>query len=998
MMKAIKFCLIIFCLVTAANSFGQFAYTHTPVNGSFTYNTSPTTIHAAGVDDNLSAAINIGFTFQYGCTNYTQIKVSSNGWLSFNTTLTGPDITNNLATSTSRPVLAPLWDDLAVGSAGNVNYQLTGTSPNRVLTIEWKQMEWNYSASTWAISFQCKLYEGTNNIEFVYDRNGNATANVTSASASIGISGTTSGQFYSLGDVSASPTVSTVTETTNLSSKPATGQIYRFSPVQCSGTPVAGSANSSVTITCASSTTTTLSLTGASTGCGITYQWQSSPNNSTWTNIVGATSATHVLTVSSDTYYRCVITCTNSGLSSNSSSIFVDVGNVAGIPGGYTNITLPYSGLAQTTCGAGNDLTSSNVTNICGSSSYYGGEDILYTFTPSASGNITVTMNNTSGTVGFMLYSGCPTGGGSCLGYAQSSSTTQSICVSVTSGTTYYLIIDSWPSPSCFSYDLTITAPSGVPLGTSCVSNPHIISSIPFSATNLTTCCSGNQYTSANACSSLYMDGEDYVFQYTPSTNQSINITLSNTLTYTGVFVTQGCPNSGTCVASNTNTAGNPSICGVNLTAGVTYYIIVDTWPSPNCTPFDISIQSNSALATCNLSYTSSTISYSNDSYTAGTNMTGLTDDHFAPSYTPIGFTFCFDGINYTQCLVSTNGYIIFDPVGCTPNLPGGNAVPNGSSAWSITGAIPNTTNAPRNAILAPWHDIDPSVAGNIRYQVLGTAPNRRLVISYDNIAMYSSSCNSQRFRGQVKLFETSNNIEIHIEQKVVCSSWNSGQAILGLHNYNGTIAVVPAGYNAPTQWTASNAAWRFVPSCPTCTVVLNSSDLRADVSCQKGKADISWSCGKESITQNYEVERSLDGTNFIRIASISKSPNAGQINHYSFTDVIGQNEQGITPMVYYRIKQNESTGNANYSNIVYANCSETDPVQIFPNPNEGNFTINLPEAATVVITDVFGKEISKVFFSQGEHEINLANEKSGIYLLKVLRKDSQSVVRVIKN
>jgi hypothetical protein len=90
------------------------------------------------------------------------------------------------------------------------------------------------------------------------------------------------------------------------------------------------------------------------------------------------------------------------------------------------------------------------------------------------------------------------------------------------------------------------------------------------------------------------MNGDDFVYTYTPSTNECVSITLSNTGTYVGLFVTDACPSSGSanCIASNTSSSGNPSITSVNLTAGTTYYITISTWPSPQCTPFDISITS----------------------------------------------------------------------------------------------------------------------------------------------------------------------------------------------------------------------------------------------------------------------------------------------------------------------------------------------------------------------------------------------------------------------
>lgn len=316
----------LFILIVITQSvYAQLDYTFSSSSGTFTNNASPTTIHAAGTDDVLSSAINIGFTFNYECTDYTQIKVSTNGWLTFNTALTSSTTTNNLATSTTRPVLAPLWDDLQVYTGGAVNYKLTGSSPNQVLTVEWSVMEWNYGSSGDVISFQVKLYETTNVIEFIYSQGADV---VNSGSASIGISGTTSGLFYSLDGTGASPNASTVTETTNLSTKPATGQVYTFTPAAaCSGTPNAGTATPSPATVCNGSTST-ISLSGYSSGCGISYQWQSaSAIGGPYSDISGATLTTYEATVTADTYYRCITTCSNGGGTNTSSVATVTLDN-----------------------------------------------------------------------------------------------------------------------------------------------------------------------------------------------------------------------------------------------------------------------------------------------------------------------------------------------------------------------------------------------------------------------------------------------------------------------------------------------------------------------------------------------------------------------------------------------------------------------------------------------------------------------------------------------
>ena len=221
-MKNILFMFpLLFILNIAAHSQVS-GYGYAKTTSTYAYNASPTVIHAAGINDAISSAINIGFTFTYNSSNYTQFKASTNGFLTFNTANVLAQPTNNLKTSTERSIVAPLWDDNQTGASGNVNYKLTGTTPNRILTIEWKALRWNKSGfSAGTIDTQIKLYETTNVIEFVYNRGTyQSFSNSTGIGASIGLSGSTSGDFMSISDLNPSPTSSTITETTTIGASP----------------------------------------------------------------------------------------------------------------------------------------------------------------------------------------------------------------------------------------------------------------------------------------------------------------------------------------------------------------------------------------------------------------------------------------------------------------------------------------------------------------------------------------------------------------------------------------------------------------------------------------------------------------------------------------------------------------------------------------------------------------------------------------------------------
>ena len=92
--------------------------------------------------------------------------------------------------------------------------------------------------------------------------------------------------------------------------------------VGCTGTPTAGTAASTPAARCASGTFS-LSLTGASTGPSITYQWRSSTvSGGPYTNISGANTPSFTTgSVSTTTYFVCVVTCSISGLTATTNEV-----------------------------------------------------------------------------------------------------------------------------------------------------------------------------------------------------------------------------------------------------------------------------------------------------------------------------------------------------------------------------------------------------------------------------------------------------------------------------------------------------------------------------------------------------------------------------------------------------------------------------------------------------------------------------------------------------
>jgi hypothetical protein len=118
------------------------------------------------------------FTVYFYGVAYTTAWMCTNGWVSF-----GADPGTNVYSNTSLPAAAapnqaiyPWWDDLVYDEAewddAAMVYQVSGTSPNRVLTIEWNNLRYvgTGGTSTHKAAFQVILYETTNVIEIIYNR------------------------------------------------------------------------------------------------------------------------------------------------------------------------------------------------------------------------------------------------------------------------------------------------------------------------------------------------------------------------------------------------------------------------------------------------------------------------------------------------------------------------------------------------------------------------------------------------------------------------------------------------------------------------------------------------------------------------------------------------------------------------------------------------------------------------------------------------------------
>lgn len=115
-----------------------------------------------------------------------------------------------------------------------------------------------------------------------------------------------------------------------------------------------------------------------------------------------------------------------------------------------------------------------------------------------------------------------------------------------------------------------------------------------------------------------YLNGNDVVYSYTAATSGVINITMTPTGTFSGIFAYASCADIGiNCLAGVANGGTTVRTFDLPVVAGSTYYIVISTWAAPQTTAYTLTIQTvncppPTTLAVGSLTQTSANLTWAN--------------------------------------------------------------------------------------------------------------------------------------------------------------------------------------------------------------------------------------------------------------------------------------------------------------------------------------------------------------------------------------------------
>lgn len=450
----------------------------------------------------------------------------------------------------------------------------------------------------------------------------------------------------------------------------------------------------------------------------------------------------------------------------------------------------------------------------------------------------------------------------------------------------------------------------------------------------------------------IYLGGNEALYTVTPTTTGSYAINYAGQ-TWSSIWVFSGaCPAAGgTCVGSVSSSTATQSLV-VSMTAGVQYWILFDTFPSPpspcpgtfsisNVPPPVVASDCNQAVNVC-------------------TNINFQID--------PNGF-----GTTNEIPALGTTG---------NPDFWAADAVmsPWGSDNWGClrSGELNST-----------WMVVNVLTGGSLQFTFGGLGTQTGF---YDWIMYPFNASACAQVAGNTL-------------SPVRCN-WN-GVSTGG----TGLASPPPAGgdptnYEPPltvgsyTQWLICFSNWSSVSTAVPLqfggTAVVSCSPLPVemlhfDANVVGASVALEWITASEQNTSRFIVERSVDGASWTELATVHAAGFSSTPRLYKHLDHAPHHGVG-----YYRLRTLDVDGAESLSVIRTVRFS--DSWIVAPNPTTGSFTVlRLPENSRPRLFDAFGREmpVAVTRFDGGSATVDATGASPGVYQLR-FNEDAGAALRVV--
>ena len=166
-----------------------------------------------------------------------------------------------------------------------------------------------------------------------------------------------------------------------------------------------------------------------------------------------------------------------------------------------------------------------------------------------------------------------------------------------------------------------------------------------------------------------------------------------------------------------------------------------------------------------------------------------------------------------------------------------------------------------------------------------------------------------------------------------------------------------------------------------------------------KGRDNLlEWATSTEQNSAAFELERSLTGNSFVKIATVPAAGNSNSTKIYPYKDA------GIdklnSSVFFYRVKQVDLNGAFKYSSIVRLNYNQNDVAKsiVYPNPTQGLITVTVGDRALVgsmaTVLDINGRTVQQVKITAQSQSFNFSTLSNGVYFIRLQNKEVMKIIK----
>ncbi|MFN3875626.1 MAG: hypothetical protein ACK4L7_06910, partial [Flavobacteriales bacterium] len=171
----------------------------------------------------------------------------------------------------------------------------------------------------------------------------------------------------------------------------------------------------------------------------------------------------------------------------------------------------------------------------------------------------------------------------------------------------------------------------------------------------------------------------------------------------------------------------------------------------------------------------------------------------------PIGFDFTFNNQTYDRIGINANGWISFGLSTLTPSVN----MASSSAYFPLSSTAAITPAHLRNRVAGFGRDIQGQAGSEIRMETIGSAPNRVCVIQWTNYKKYGTGGVGDAINFQIRLYESSNTVELHYGPM----TWNTSTITVHV-GLGGSTATQFNNRQTTTDWNATTAGASNTASC----------------------------------------------------------------------------------------------------------------------------------------------------------------------------------------